>query len=1033
MNRYLVVFILIFFVQSAWSNDEDIQKLVNYSTRATKFTRSYPPHEKVYLHMDNRSYFLDETLWYKAYAVDADSNRLTKASEILHIELLSPEGAVIRTQKQRLVDGQCDGYFTLDSALYSGYFEIRAYTKVMLNYDEQNYFSRVFPLFEKPKKLGEFDSIRRTLPRYRTVGALKSEKEREQDRQRVKKEPNYIINFYPEGGSLIKDKESKVAFQIKDSYGEIVNTTCYLWSNQNIIVDSVVSSHLGMGIFQITPESKSNGYYVTIKGDYKNSKFPLPDALKSGYILSADNLSDSLKLKIRVGATEFGSNLGVAVLSRGCTAFSEVITPTEKNPTSRLEVEKSTLREGVNQVVLYNNKGQELASRMVFIQNGSNNDTITISATIQTDSIKPYEQQEILFKLKNGEGEGVETNFSLSIYDSTSHTPTFCKDNIYTNLLLSSEVKGFIPNIDYYFDSKDAKRTANLDLLLQVYGWSRYRWEYLSGAQRMDNKYLLEKNLALYGRAYGQTWHAKIQFIMKPEDVYDVVENRFESIIGRDYVYYLPTKDIQLLFGTYGVNGTNIYNDSLLYYKNNDKGTSLFWNKNKFNKYNLPMSNQGQFSQSFEDFYGEIKILLSSLDPDVNKGKKMYSTHLHSLFVMESEWSPKEKLYDYFEITRPQDKVASYAVMNRVYVSQYAIDKIDVYSKNELCFHPAIKTKYYNQGFYSDIYPAFNRPILDRVHSRGLSSIDGYIENYDINSYKVNSDMISNEVESRIEGDKSNKPIFLDVATENKDFEYYECGPFWSRNRHIAYPTEYLKYYKLPLGTITFISNTTIDTTGMYADRSYFTTPLKHESLDIEDYNLDPSKYTCYLDSTVIHTNAKTIEAFYKKFQDHANYQQYDIQNMNNAPIKTSAGVKPKYVVEHFCRIIKQKAKRDVIMTKSKIESAKTIIQGQEMGAIGTTKEVIRENKYSHYDKIKRAIIFQGLTRMEKEFYSPDYSKTPLPTQGDYRRTLYWNPNVKTDSNGQASVEFYNNSSCTKYNIDAQTVTKNGEIGVLFK
>ena len=162
---------------------------------------------------------------------------------------------------------------------------------------------------------------------------------------------------------------------------------------------------------------------------------------------------------------------------------------------------------------------------------------------------------------------------------------------------------------------------------------------------------------------------------------------------------------------------------------------------------------------------------------------------------------------------------------------------------------------------------------------------------------------------------------------------------------------------------------------------------------------------------------------------------------MNYSPDKTSAKKKPNYIVEHFCRIIKQKAKRDVVMEKSKLEEymaeglnpTVNIIEGQAMGFIGNTKEVIRKNKYSHYDKTKRAIIFQGLTRMDKEFYSPDYSKTPLPTQGDYRRTLYWNPNVQTDSTGCASVEFYNNGSCTKYYIDAQTVTKNGEIGVLYK
>jgi hypothetical protein len=44
----------------------------------------------------------------------------------------------------------------------------------------------------------------------------------------------------------------------------------------------------------------------------------------------------------------------------------------------------------------------------------------------------------------------------------------------------------------------------------------------------------------------------------------------------------------------------------------------------------------------------------------------------------------------------------------------------------------------------------------------------------------------------------------------------------------------------------------------------------------------------------------------------------------------------------------------------------------------------------------------------------------------DYRRTLYWNPNVVTDSTGTAQVEFYNNSYSTKFNISGAGITASG-------
>jgi len=66
-----------------------------------------------------------------------------------------------------------------------------------------------------------------------------------------------------------------------------------------------------------------------------------------------------------------------------------------------------------------------------------------------------------------------------------------------------------------------------------------------------------------------------------------------------------------------------------------------------------------------------------------------------------------------------------------------------------------------------------------------------------------------------------------------------------------------------------------------------------------------------------------------------------------------------------------------------------------------------------------------------KEFYSPNYST--LPTEPDYRRTLYWNPAVKTDKEGKALIQFYNNSSCKSFSISAETITPQGVMGVLKK
>ena len=61
------------------------------------------------------------------------------------------------------------------------------------------------------------------------------------------------------------------------------------------------------------------------------------------------------------------------------------------------------------------------------------------------------------------------------------------------------------------------------------------------------------------------------------------------------------------------------------------------------------------------------------------------------------------------------------------------------------------------------------------------------------------------------------------------------------------------------------------------------------------------------------------------------------------------------------------------------------------------------------------------------EFYSPDYSKKPLPDAKDYRRTLYWTPKVIFDDKGEAVIHLYNNSKKTVIAVEAEGITPDGK------
>lgn len=62
------------------------------------------------------------------------------------------------------------------------------------------------------------------------------------------------------------------------------------------------------------------------------------------------------------------------------------------------------------------------------------------------------------------------------------------------------------------------------------------------------------------------------------------------------------------------------------------------------------------------------------------------------------------------------------------------------------------------------------------------------------------------------------------------------------------------------------------------------------------------------------------------------------------------------------------------------------------------------------------------------EFYSPQYTNKDNSTRPDHRTTLYWNPKVKTDANGHATVSFYASDVSKRYLVTLEGISHDGVI-----
>ena len=134
MKRIILFYAL---VCTVWSisaqSHKDIASVDSLATRVERFGTGLPQ-EKVYLHIDNTCYFVGDTIWYKAYVTRSDKGWLTDLSKIMYVELLTPDGYLVERQQLKMEDGTAHGAFTLTDSLYAGYYELRAYTRWMLNF-----------------------------------------------------------------------------------------------------------------------------------------------------------------------------------------------------------------------------------------------------------------------------------------------------------------------------------------------------------------------------------------------------------------------------------------------------------------------------------------------------------------------------------------------------------------------------------------------------------------------------------------------------------------------------------------------------------------------------------------------------------------------------------------------------------------------------------------------------------------------------------------------------------------------------------
>jgi hypothetical protein len=416
--------------------------------------------EKLYAHTDRSLYLAGESMWFKLYVVDGSRHTLLDLSKVAYVELLNIENKPVLQAKIALEEGSGNGSFYLPLSLTSGTYKLRAYTSWMKNFGPEFYFEKEISL------VNTYVAPQVSYPQ----GGLAP----------------IDVQFFPEGGDLVVGIRSKVAFKSVDSSGKGRHIQGAVRNSRGDTVALLNPLRFGMGHFYLQPE-EGMAYTAIVQttGGTPALTVALPAVAQRGYGMLVEE-GQSGELSIQAASTFNDQRLHLFVHTR--QQVKVVASETIQNGKAVFKINSQQLGEGISHITLFNQNRQPVAERLWFVHPKN---SLRIEAEADKAVYASREKVEIRLSTHGKSGEFLASDLSMAVYriDSLQQED---KENILSNLWLTSDLVGHIETPLYYFENTGPLVKEALDNLLLTQGWRRFRWEDVLDEKAPAFSHLLE-------------------------------------------------------------------------------------------------------------------------------------------------------------------------------------------------------------------------------------------------------------------------------------------------------------------------------------------------------------------------------------------------------------------------------------------------------------------------------------------------------------------------------------------------------------
>ena len=388
--KRLFLFCCFLFCISAQSQNIQQNRLDSFSGKLITAIRAHA-RPRAFLTTDKSIFRAGETIWFKASLLNSVSQKVITKSKYLFVDLVNENDSVIKSVLLDAAHQQLNAKIILPDAIPAGYYWLRAYTRQMAEGDTDNCAVKSIYVFN-PKPGADIK-----MP---TSKAMIN-----------KPEPIPIINFYPEGGSVITGANSTVAFRIHDKGERPIAVEGFIKDNHDSIIARFTSGKSGLGKFTFSP-SRYRQYKAYITWNGKEINYPLPGFNFNAAQLSVTNQQGGNRLvRVLLEDSIYSKDFLTYIvgISKDSFCFAsigrgqyEVSVPDEKFP------------EGIATIYLFDNNFNLLSERSIYVRENN----LIIKAAVDKDSYAKKSKVTFTISMTDKNQQLVPSLFSVAVIDS---------------------------------------------------------------------------------------------------------------------------------------------------------------------------------------------------------------------------------------------------------------------------------------------------------------------------------------------------------------------------------------------------------------------------------------------------------------------------------------------------------------------------------------------------------------------------------------------------------------------------------------